>query len=330
MGTFAFEGRPSYMRSVERRGHVARSAGAERGWDMPVSLWHAPHGFDTISEHGRGTLSHHVLSFSLSGPMTEAAVGGRRLMKTDPGSLNVHAIGSEDGFRALGESRFAHLYFEGSFARRVGAELFGEAGDRGGVLRDDLVFFRDPELRRIAGDYLARALDAADPPTVLEMDSRANLVGLRLFGRHSVLAPSGAAARARRGGLAPWRLRRATEWLDAHMAEDARLADLAAAVGLSERHLCTAFRVSTGRPPHRWLLERRVERAKEMLAAEPARPVTGVALACGFTSSAHFATVFRKVTGHAPSAWRDSAAVLRGRAGRAQAEARRGGGGRPR
>jgi AraC family transcriptional regulator len=297
------------MLSVERRGHVARSAGAERGWDMPVALWHAPRGFDTISGHGRGTLSHHVLSFSLSGPMAEAAVGGRRLAKTDPGALSVEAAGSENGFRALGESRFAHLYFVDGFARRLGAELYGGMGDRGGLLRGDLVFFRDPELRRVAGDYLARALDAADPPTALEMDSRANLVGLRLLGRHSVLAPSGGAARARHGGgLAPWRLRRATEWLEAHLADDARLCDLAAAVGLSERHLCTAFRVSTGRPPHRWLLERRVERAKSLLAAGPARSVTEVALACGFTSSAHFATAFRKATGQRPSAWRGSGA----------------------
>jgi AraC family transcriptional regulator len=314
------------MLSVERRGHVARSAGVERGWDMPVALWHAPRGFDTISGHVRGTLSHHVLSFSVSGPMTEAAVEGRRLVKTDPGSLSVEAVGSENGFRALGESRFAHLYFRDGFVRRLGAELYGEPGDRDGLLRDDLVFFRDPELRGMAGDYLARAIDASDPPTVLEMDSRAVLVGLRLFGQHSVLAPPGVAA-PRRGGLAPWRLRRATEWLEAHLAEDARLADLAAAVGLSERHLCTAFRASTGRPPHRWLLERRVERAKELLAAEPARPVTEVALACGFTSSAHFATVFRKATGQTPSTWRASVAILHGRPGWVQAEAWRDGDG---
>lgn len=112
------------------------------------------------------------------------------------------------------------------------------------------MFFRDPGLRARVGNYFARAMDAADPPTALEMNSLAVLVGLGLLHRHSALAPSGAAAPPR-DGLAPWRLRRAIEWLEAHMADDARLADLAAAVGLSERHLRTSFRVSTGRPPHR-------------------------------------------------------------------------------
>jgi transcriptional regulator GlxA family with amidase domain len=135
--------------------------------------------------------------------------------------------------------------------------------------------------------------------------------------RLRLAAPEAAAAKAPRGGLAPWRLRRATEWLEAHMADDARLADLAAAVGLSERHLCTAFRVSTGRPPHRWLLERRVERAKALLAAATggAPSVTEVAMACGFSSSAHFATMFRRATGKTPTAWRGSAAPAFGYAG---------------
>lgn len=296
------------MNLVESEGVASVSAGVDRGWDMPAALLHAPRGLDTIASTSRPALSHHVLAFSLSGPTgAEAVVGGRHLEQSGPGTMTVLPVGPQHGFRAAAGVRFAHLYFTDGFIRRLGAELYGGAGDRGGLLRDDSVFFRDPDLREVAGNYVTRALDAEDPPTALEMDSRAVLVGLRLFDRHSVLAPPKAATPPR-GGLAPWRLRRATEWLEAHMAEDARLADLAAAVGLSERHLCTAFRASTGRPPHRWLLERRVERAKALLAAGPARPVTEVALACGFASSAHFATVFRKIAGQTPSAWRDSVA----------------------
>lgn len=295
------------MALVEKEGVASVSAGVDRGWDMPAALLHARRGFDTIVDAARPALPHHVLAFSLSGPLTEAVVGRRRLVQSGPGTLTLLPVGPQHGFRGGAGVRFAHLYFTDAFARRIGAELHGEAGDREGLLRDDSVFFRDPELRDVAGTYAARALDAEDPPTALEMDSRAVLVGLRLLNRHSVLASSRAAAPPR-GGLAPWRLRRAIEWLEAHMAEDARLSDLAAAVGLSERHLCTAFRVSTGRPPHRWLLERRVERAKALLSAGGgvAPSVTEVAMACGFTSSAHFATMFRKTTGQTPSAWRQA------------------------
>lgn len=106
------------------------------------------------------------------------------------------------------------------------------------------------------------------------------------------------------GGLAGWRLRRVLEYLHANLAEDTPLAVLAGLAGLSERHFCTAFRRSMGAPPHRYRAERRVERAKGLLA-DPALGVTAVALAVGFGSGQHFATAFRRATGTTPSLYRE-------------------------
>jgi AraC family transcriptional regulator len=58
-----------------------------------------------------------------------------------------------------------------------------------------------------------------------------------------------------------------------------------------------------GEPPHRYLVRLRIERAKELLVAQRT-PITEVALAVGFGSSAHFSTVFRKHVGVAPTVWR--------------------------
>lgn len=106
-----------------------------------------------------------------------------------------------------------------------------------------------------------------------------------------------------RGGLSSWHLRRVLEYLDAHLADDVPLAGLAGLTGLSHGHFCTAFRRSVGVPPHRYLVERRIERAKALLA-DPRLGVTEAAFAAGFGSSAHFATMFRKATGVSPTAWR--------------------------
>ena len=105
------------------------------------------------------------------------------------------------------------------------------------------------------------------------------------------------------GGLAGWQLRRITEHIQDRLAEDVSLNDLAKLAGLSPRHLCTAFRESTGLPPHRWQVARRVERAKEMMT-DPTVTITDVALACGFGTPSHFATMFRRATGRTPTAWR--------------------------
>lgn len=109
-----------------------------------------------------------------------------------------------------------------------------------------------------------------------------------------------------RGGLSSWHLRRVLEYIDARLGDDIPLAELAGLAGLSHRHFCTAFRRSVGLPPHRYLVERRIERAKALLP-DPRLSVTAAAFAAGFGSSAHFATMFRKATGVSPSRWRASA-----------------------
>ncbi len=63
------------------------------------------------------------------------------------------------------------------------------------------------------------------------------------------------------------------------------------------------FRASTGSPPYRYVLGRRIERAKDLLA-DTSLSITDVALACGFSSSAHFATAFRQAQGATPSSYR--------------------------
>lgn len=109
--------------------------------------------------------------------------------------------------------------------------------------------------------------------------------------------------RARRGGLAPWQERRAKELLSANLGGEIPLDRLASQCGLSPRHFARAFRQSIGVPPHRWLLQRRVERAREMLRSQ-ARSLAEVALACGFADQSHFTRVFNAMVGVSPGLWR--------------------------
>lgn len=104
-------------------------------------------------------------------------------------------------------------------------------------------------------------------------------------------------------GLAPWQARRAVAFLTDRLEEEVSLADVANTVGLSPYHFARAFKATTGEPPHRFRMALRVERAKEMLAGT-GESVTAIAHACGFASSQHMATVFRRLLGTTPSAYR--------------------------
>ena len=107
----------------------------------------------------------------------------------------------------------------------------------------------------------------------------------------------------RRGGLAPWQERRAKEVLTANLHGDIAVDAIAKACGLSSSHFSRAFRQSTGLAPHQWLLNRRVETAKDLLLRSR-DPLSEVGLACGFADQSHFTRVFTRMVGTSPGAWK--------------------------
>ena len=107
----------------------------------------------------------------------------------------------------------------------------------------------------------------------------------------------------RKGGLPPRQLQRALDYMQAQLDRDVTLAELAGLVDLSPHHFCRAFKISTGLPPHAWLLHRRVERAQTLLL-DPALSLTEIALATSYASQSAMGSAFRRVTGTSPGAWR--------------------------
>lgn len=106
-----------------------------------------------------------------------------------------------------------------------------------------------------------------------------------------------------RGGLAPWQVRRATEMMTSGLDGEIGLKEVALQCGLSLSHFSRAFRRSLGSPPHTWLTHRRIDAAKSMMRGSR-RPLSEIALACGFADQSHFTRVFSREIGTSPGAWR--------------------------
>jgi AraC-like DNA-binding protein len=94
---------------------------------------------------------------------------------------------------------------------------------------------------------------------------------------------------------------RAREILDAGLTSPPGLEALATAVGTRPFSLLRAFRESYGLPPHAYLTQRRVERARELL--DTGRPPAEVAVTAGFFDQAHLSRHFRHIVGVPPSAY---------------------------
>ncbi len=88
-----------------------------------------------------------------------------------------------------------------------------------------------------------------------------------------------------------------------NVQQDIGLEELAALVGLSRFHFCTAFRLATGRTPYEALRWHRMDRARKLLA-EPALRIIDVALAVGYQTPSAFAASFRRAVGISPTEFR--------------------------
>jgi AraC family transcriptional regulator len=109
-----------------------------------------------------------------------------------------------------------------------------------------------------------------------------------------------------RGGLAPWQARRACERLEADLGGTLSLQQIAAEFDLSVSHFSRAFRISTGLPPHQWLLQQRVKTAKQLMSVRDL-PLSEIAISAGFANQSHFTRVFSAAVGVSPGAWRRDA-----------------------
>jgi len=103
--------------------------------------------------------------------------------------------------------------------------------------------------------------------------------------------------------LPQWRLKRVQDLVDTQLDGPLDLAALASAAGLSRMHFAAQFRAATGRRPHDYLLQQRIERSMSLMTKMPI-PLAELALTVGFQSQSHFSTVFKRLTGQSPAQWR--------------------------
>jgi len=156
------------------------------------------------------------------------------------------------------------------------------------------IHVRDPQVERIGWMMQAEEREG-HPGGRLFADSLASALAARLL----VLQTRKAMPASARS-LPAWRLRRVLEYVEAHLDEDLTLPQLAAVAGYSLSHFKPLFRQATGLPAHRFVMERRVERARLRLQ-EGRLSLTAIAAEAGFAHAGHMARCMRRVLGASPS-----------------------------
>ena len=169
-----------------------------------------------------------------------------------------------------------------------------------GARARSLPFVRDGHSkdRRLAKAVLGAVEDFSRPLAPMEADEAVLDVAEALL----ALDRDVASKRGRPSGV-PTVVRRARELLDEAGAGSKTSHDLEVATGLSRFDITRHFRRAFGTSPHRYLLMRRLERARQMMR-DPRTPLAEIAVAAGFADQAHFTRLFRKAFGFTPGLWR--------------------------
>jgi AraC family transcriptional regulator len=171
-------------------------------------------------------------------------------------------------------------------------------GETAGCDRIDLIphfATTDPLVQQI-GFALKRALENADNGSRLYAETMITALMMHLL---QYYAAQPFALPIYSGGLPHPQLRRVVDYIQAHLDQDLSLKELAALVQLSPHYFAQLFKQSTGVSPHQYVIQRRVERAKELLK-QTQFTLAEVARVVGFADQSHFHRHFKRLVGTTP------------------------------
>lgn len=280
---------------VLRAGNEVVSQSADIGWRslFAAKFREAPLSVDEPAI-GHPSLIYHLarpteVCRKLGGERVERALIGPGRFCLTPGEANAQ-------WQHAGNPEILQLYVRQSVYDRAAEEMF----DKTAPITPRFAIV-DPLLEQLAIAVL-NALRDGSADDRLYIETIAQLIGVHLARAHS----SCTKARHRDqplDGLSAARVRHLLDYIEQHLGADLSLEALAAEVNLSPLYFARAFRSAVGTSPHQYIVARRVEHARQLLAGTTI-PIAEISLASGFSSQSHLSNWFRRIIGVSPAVYR--------------------------
>jgi AraC family transcriptional regulator len=221
------------------------------------------------------------------------------------GSVVVVPAESSVQVRWQGIQDFIVIYLEPSLVGRVATESFEFDSTR--TVVPAFYSLSAPALRSVMLAVYEELRGGRDDGVQLLVESLANVLCVHLI-RH-ITGPHRLPA-ATDGVLPRRKLNTVIEYIMENLEGNPTLEQMAALVHLSPYHFARQFKATTGLPPHRYLIARRVERAQHLLQADDEVGLGEVALRVGFSDQSKFSFHFKRITGVTPGQFRISEGIL--------------------
>lgn len=228
------------------------------------------------------------------------SVDGARIQTTalPAGSVFLYADRQFVWHRREKPSEYVNLTLEPQLLDRVAAENNLSAP----IELEHRVIFLDPTILQIA-QLLKSEVVASGIAGDLYVESLRNLLAVHLLRNYTGASTAPA---IEPGLLDVFKLKQVKDYIAEHLAEALTIADLAALIPMSSFHFARAFKAAIGMPPHQYITQQRIDRAKILLSATQLS-IAEISYQVGFSNQSHFTAQFRKQTGATPKQYRESA-----------------------
>lgn len=214
-----------------------------------------------------------------------------------PGDMLITPAKTPLYVRWEGDENCLQVQLTTEFLQNIAGETLERESDRLQLMPAFQV--RDSQIEAIAQMLLTESQQEISGGQ-LYLDSLANVLAVNLLRSHATTKPQ---LPVYEGGLPPRQLRRVLDYIDTRLDQNIKLESLAQLLGMSQFHFSRSFKQSIGRSPYQYLLQQRIERAKQLLKQTNCS-ILEIALEAGFSSHSHLSKKFRQFTGMTPKAYR--------------------------
>ncbi|MCU0542048.1 MAG: helix-turn-helix domain-containing protein [Oscillatoriaceae cyanobacterium Prado104] len=276
--------------------HLPILSSQDRGWEhIVVEQFQCPPGECTMHHNDEHTIClslspRPIRFFQIKGGKSYSSLYGKGDISITPAKMPLFVRWEE-------KDNYLQIRIAAQFIQRVARESLDKNPDRLEFLPEFRL--RDPQMESIAL-MLFKELQQENLGSQLYIDSLTNVLAVHLLRQYVTTKPQ---ITSYRGGLNERQLLPVLDYIHDYLDREINLADLANLIGVSQFHFSHLFKQSLGISPYQYLLQQRIERAKQLLQ-QTDRSIVDIALACGFNSHSHLSKQFRQLTGTTPSKYR--------------------------
>ncbi len=214
------------------------------------------------------------------------------------GDLSITPAKIPSSYRAYGDDHYLEIIIPPNFLKQVATETINTNPDR---LELAIEFrTRNPKIEQLAMMLRGELYQGDRGIGQLYIESLANALVVNLLRDYSGTKPQIAIYE---GGLGDRALLKVTDYINDRLTQSIKIKDLAEFLGISQFHFSRLFKQSTGISPHQYVMQQRIDLAKQLLQKAD-RSIADIALDCGFNSQSHLGKYFRQITGMTPREYR--------------------------